>query len=455
MSVHADMIHGVTKNRLRSRRRLAMAALWFVGTSLVAFCCVGSSVISSMGVAGAYDGPIIDPDAELTSFGILVAFIVMLAPITLYWRSRVPWLPVAAGLLATVVVGLDGLLPLVGAAALLGRRRGRIALLWVGAAFAAALWAGIRDGLRPSDRSVIVYAFDLGGESAAQPAQFVAAMVVTVVAIGAALSYGLIRRAKRDVAAADRRTQGERRTSRSLSTQVARQDERERLAREVHDALAHRLSLISLQSQSLGALTHSADPAVATAATALQGNAHKSLDDLRNLIGVLREPAAASPRPEPETPMPHNVGLTDLDDLIDTSRRAGMQINSSIQLTDIDGANPLLDKAAYRVVQESLTNVHKHSPSAPVRLWVRAESGNGVLIRVVNRLDAAAGPLADSGAGAGVVGMRERAAMLGGTATIGPDGAGNFLVDVHLPWLDQNASAVGAAGYRLSHDPHQ
>lgn len=419
-----------------------MTALWLVGTSAVAFCCIGSSILGSMGVAGAYESVMIDPDADLTNFGILIAFIVLLAPLTLYWRSRLPWLPVAAGLLATVVFQLDGLLPLVGAAALLGRRRGPIAVLWTAAAFAAALWAGIRDGLRPTGRSVITYLFDLGGESTAQPAQFIAAMVVTVVGIGAALSYGLIRRARRDVAAADRRTQGERRMSRSLSTQVARQDEREMLAREVHDALAHRLSLISLQSQSLGALTRSADPAVAGAATALQGNAHKSLDDLRNLIGVLREPPAGESRPGPEPAVPHNVGLSDLDELIDTSRRAGMQINSTITLTDISGVSPLLDKASYRVVQESLTNVHKHSPAAPVQLWVRAESGQGVLIRVVNRIEAARGPLDIGGAGAGVVGMRERAAMLGGSAEIGPDDAGNYLVDVRLPWLDESSKAT-------------
>lgn len=436
----------MNKNRAFDVRRTAAAAAWIAGTTLLVVFCVLSAALSTFGIDRAYAGPPADPDAEMTNVGAGVVAVAMLAPLALYWRRKVPWLPVAVGLATTLVAQLDGSLALAGMASLLGRRRGKSAWLWTAAAIAAAAWAGIRDGLRPRAHSTTAFVLDLGDESGAQPQQFIAAVIVTAVAVGAALAYGLIRRSRRDVRVAEQRTLGEKRRSDSLSTTVARQDEREMLAQEVHDALAHRLSLISLQSQSLGALTRAADPAVAAAATALQDNAHQSLEDLRDLIGVLREPAG-SPRPRPEVPMPAGVGLADLQALIDASRRAGMTVNSSILLSDINEASPLLEKAAYRVVQEALTNVHKHSPASPVWLWVRAEAGNGVLIRVVNPLGTAGG-LDAVGSGSGVVGMRERAAMLGGSAEIGPDGHGSYLVDVHLPWQADDADA--APGRRAS-----
>ncbi|GAB3563921.1 sensor histidine kinase [Spelaeicoccus albus] len=454
MSVLADTLHDVKMNDGRPARTPAqrvtawgLKCLWIAGTLCVAWLCTASAMFSLYALPIAFQGAYDDPQSVITNTGMLLFMLALACDVTLFWRRRVPWLPVAAGLLLTVVLQMDALLALVGVASFVGRRRGKGTMLWTAAAIGAAAWAGIRDGLRPADHSATSLILDLGDETGAQPQQFIVAIVVTAVAIGAAVAYGLIRRSRREVKVAEQRTLGEKRRGDSLSTTVARQDEREMLAQEVHDALAHRLSLISLQSQSLKVLAKSADPAVAAAATALQSNAHKSLDDLRNLIGVLREPAAESPRPHAEVPLPPGVGLTDLQELVETSRRAGMTINSSILLSDTAGASPLLDKAAYRVVQEALTNVQKHSPSSPVWLWVRAEAGNGVLIRVVNPIGAV-GPLDATGCGAGVVGMRERAAMLGGTTDIGPDGHGSFLVDVHLPWHQESETAgrpVGAA----------
>lgn len=426
-------------NRARAWGR---KALWIVGTLVIASLCLMSSAFSLFALPVAYVGSYSDPEAEMTDLGMLFVLAILLAVCTLFWRRRVPWLPVAAGLVLTVVLQLDALLALVGMASLLGRRRGKSTALWTAAACVAAVWAGVRDGVRPRSHSATALVLDLGNEITAQPQQFIIAMVMTVVAGGAALAYGLIRRSRREVRDAEQRTRGEQRRSESLSTQVAQQDEREMLAREVHDALAHRLSLISLQSQSLGAAANSGDPAVTVAARALQNNAHQSLEDLRNLIGVLRNPPQTSVV-EPDAPVPHNVGLADLTTLIDMSRKAGLQINSSIQFTDVGAASALLDKAAYRVVQESLTNVHKHAPQSVVWLWVTAEAGNGVLIRVVNTIadpgTLGGGALSESGAGAGVIGMRERTQMLGGTATIGPDDSGNFLVDVSLPWSGESA----------------
>ncbi|MBN6035690.1 sensor histidine kinase [Amycolatopsis sp. 195334CR] len=192
---------------------------------------------------------------------------------------------------------------------------------------------------------------------------------------------------------------------------------REEIAREMHDVLGHRLSLLSVHA---GALEYRPDaPAeeIARAAKVIRESSHQALQDLREVIGVLRAPVDERPQP----------GVGDLTALVDESRLAGMRVEFSRELT---GEPPdTLGRAAYRIVQESLTNARKHAPGAVVEIEVDGAPGDGLRVEVRNA--STGGPVGD---GQGLIGLTERAALAGGRLSHGPDAAGDWRVSAWLPW---------------------
>lgn len=202
----------------------------------------------------------------------------------------------------------------------------------------------------------------------------------------------------------------------------ARHHERERIAREVHDAMGHRLSLLSLHANALAANAGD-DEELAESARLVQQGASATMDDLRSLLKLLREPA------DSELP---RVPLSQLGEVVRDSFGAGQPVNSAIYIEDAESADPSLTRAVFRIVQEALTNARKHADKAPVWLAINGSPQTGISIEARNAITAT-GEL--SVAGQGLSGIAERARLLGGSAQHGPEG-GDFVLRVDLPWRE-------------------
>ncbi|MFF0252544.1 sensor histidine kinase [Micromonospora zamorensis] len=202
-------------------------------------------------------------------------------------------------------------------------------------------------------------------------------------------------------------------------------EERTRIAREMHDVVAHHMSLIAVQAETAPyRLTDVPAPAAAEF-VAIASSARDALTDMRRLLGVLRsESSGPQTAPQPD--------LADLDALVDTARRAGLPVTLDAGPAD-DGRVPApVGLAAYRIVQEGLANAARHAGGAAVRVTVRA--GHSSLEVRVENSPADARPTADGGPGHGLTGMRERATSLGGTFTAGPLPDGGYAVAAELPY---------------------
>jgi len=201
-------------------------------------------------------------------------------------------------------------------------------------------------------------------------------------------------------------------------------EERAKIARELHDVVAHHMSLIAVRAETAPYRLAGLSGPVREEFGSLSGAAREALGDMRRLLGVLRydQPAGRAPQPQ----------LADLPVLIETARQAGVPVKLS--------AAPALDQVpsgvgvcAYRIVQESLSNAGRHAPGATVTVSV-GHDASAVLLRVANGPGAPAGPLVNGhGPGQGLSGMRERVALLGGSFSAGPAPDGGFVVSAVLP----------------------
>jgi signal transduction histidine kinase len=219
-------------------------------------------------------------------------------------------------------------------------------------------------------------------------------------------------------------------------------EERARIAREMHDVVAHRMSLIAVQAETAPFRLVGVEEPVRAEFAALSEAARQALAEMRGLLGVLR---GTDPGARPELgPQPR---LADLPELIEGARRAGATVRFSM-----DGAGALPHEAlpiddiavpdgvglcAYRIVQESLSNAGRHAPGAAISVTVEAKQGS-VRITVINESSAAGQP-GDNGTGHGLAGMRERVALLGGSLQAGPEAGGGFAVRAVLPWGDDHS----------------
>ncbi|SEB32338.1 Signal transduction histidine kinase [Amycolatopsis tolypomycina] len=245
-----------------------------------------------------------------------------------------------------------------------------------------------------------------------------AAMVAILVFAG--LSPWLLGRYVRvrgELARAGWRRAEEMESRQRLVAEQARLRERARIASDMHDSLGHELSLIAVRAAALE-VAGGLDDAQRDAAAQLRTSAATATERLREIIGVLREDAA------PVEPVQGDLG-----ELIARARASGLLIESTV---DTDGVPPMVARAAYRVVQEALTNVAKHAPGAAVTVRVTSD-GARTDVRVVNA-PPPAGPLPGAASGhVGLIGLRERVRLAGGTLRAGPDDAGGFAVTATLP----------------------
>ncbi|WP_433652542.1 sensor histidine kinase [Micromonospora zamorensis] len=250
-------------------------------------------------------------------------------------------------------------------------------------------------------------------------------VVITV----AVLAWGMFVRARRQliVSLRDRADRAE--AEQQLRVAQARHLERTRIAREMHDVLAHRISLLSLHAGALEFRPDAPADEVARAAGVIRGSAHAALQDLREVIGVLR---AESDGDSPEPPQPT---LADLPALIAESRAAGVRVNVSDSVASPAEVPAALGRAAYRIVQEGLTNARKHAAGVAVTVDVAGGPGSGLTVAIGNRWPVGA-PAGDTlpGAGTGLVGISERVTLAGGRLAYGRDDAGDFRLAAWLPW---------------------
>lgn len=207
----------------------------------------------------------------------------------------------------------------------------------------------------------------------------------------------------------------------------ARTAERGRIAREMHDVLAHRISLVTMHA---GALTYredlTAEEMRATAAV-IQESSHQALVELRDVLGILRDDPGDS---SPERPQPSAV---DLPDLLDEARASGMRIETE-ELVALDGIPETIGRTLYRLVQESLTNARKHAPNTLVTVSVTGSPWTGLAVAVTNPLEVGSVGAAAPESGLGLIGLAERTALVGGRLAHRITPERQFVVEAWLPW---------------------
>ncbi|MDG4779425.1 histidine kinase [Micromonospora sp. WMMD961] len=246
----------------------------------------------------------------------------------------------------------------------------------------------------------------------------------------AVLAWGMFVRARRQLIVSLRERAERAEAEQQLRVAQARHLERTRIAREMHDVLAHRISLLSLHAGALEFRPDAPADEVARAAGVIRGSAHAALQDLREVIGVLRAEDGGDDVPEPPQPT-----LADLPTLIAESRSAGVRVNVSDSVAEPGEVPAALGRAAYRIVQEGLTNARKHAAGAAVTVDVAGGPGAGLTVAIGNRWPVGApsgGTL--PGAGTGLVGISERVTLAGGRLAYGRDDAGDFRLAAWLPW---------------------
>jgi signal transduction histidine kinase len=333
----------------------------------------------------------------------------VLACAALWWRRRWPAGAAVVCLVAGVVSSSATPAGLLALSSLAVHRPARqavlVGLLWVPALLVFAAYS-------PTTGPVEVVAF---------------VMPLVLAAIG----WGMFLRARRQLLLSLRERALRAEADQELHQEQARVAERTRIAREMHDVLAHRISLLALHAGGLEVRPDLPPAEIRQTAALLRSTASQALEELRSVIGVLRDDdghAIVDLTPQPT--------LHDLPRLVEEKRGAGMGVELNIEVEDVEDVPPPLGRDAYRIVQEALTNASKHAGGAPARVWVTGAPGEGLHISVRNRQPVSSPeqtPL--PGAGAGLLGLRERVTLAGGTLVLGPDGSGDFVVEADLSWL--------------------
>lgn len=339
--------------------------------------------------------------------------------VALWWRRRFP--------LALAVVMIPGL-------AVAGTATGAalVALLTV-AVHRGPLAAALVTVPQVAQATAFSAVYQPGGR--ATP---LVSAVMAVVMFTAPLGWGIAVRARRQLMVSLRREADRQRREHALRLAQTRRAERARIAREMHDVLAHRISLLSVhagalayrmrQAEAGSAAAPSADE-IGEAVTVMRDNAHQALVELKEVLTVLRADEDDEDA-ERGAPPPR---LADLPRLVAEARTAGQRVELSV---DPELARrpprPQEQRTVYRVVQEGLTNARKHAPGAGVTVRVRPD-GESLEVTVSNPLPPRVGAAAIPGAGAGLTGLAERVALDGGDLRHGP-ADGVFQLRATLPW---------------------
>ena len=336
-----------------------------------------------------------EPGHRLTWVGLAALLVAPVAAAALVWRRSHPVAVLGVALVGSLLVQLAapyGIFPVAGLVAL-----------------------GSLAAHRPPLVSLLGLAAVVGVTAVALPTQpdgdilFAAAVAVVVWALGEVL-----RNRRNAIEQEARRAVGE---------------EQARIARELHDVIAHSMSVIVVQAAAADDVFDSRPDQARAALRSNEAAGRDALDDLRRVLAAVRPEHAGPGAPGPPPPQP---GLDRLGELAEPLRAAGLAVTLR-QVGTADRLPAAVDLSAYRIVQEALTNTLRHAGASRADVTVRS-GPDGVELDVV---DDGCGPVAGTGgtggAGRGLVGMRERAAMVGGTLDAGPLPAGGYRVHAQLP----------------------
>ena len=375
------------------RRAPRIRDLMFIGFSLL--------TIVAQAAAGSSGG------WQARDWYVLAAGIV--ASLALWWRRRYPVMVTVVTILAMATAQIFVPMGLALLTLSIRRRDTMLVILSVAGyvAYVASYWSG------NSDPFVLMFTGPF--------------LIGTWVAVGAYIG------ARRDlmVSLRDRAERAE--SERELRAEQARLGERARIAQEMHDVLAHKVSLIALHAGGLEVNPAVGPEKVESSAGLIRETARQAMEDLREVLGVLRTDlsvAGADLAPVPRA--------ADLARLVEDSRAAGVKVTSDLALPEEVPAS--VGRTVYRIVQEGLTNVHKHARGVTTEVLVHGAAGTGVTVRVTNVRPVAADALLP-GSGAGLVGLRERVSLSGGRISTGPTQEGGWQVEAWLPWSDGRSEA--------------
>ena len=370
---------------------------WVVAVLGFLYCCQPLAI------------PLVNPSRHLDP-GLVAMLLVpgLVAMLLLVWLRRAP-ITVAVSLAGLWLLSPAVLGPAMAAQAHIARHRRGIDAIAVACVLIAA-------------KSVLMLR-DSPNNSATRIEVFISATGVII-----ALLVGLLGRSTTDANQQRAAAQAARQEAWEAQLNEARLLERERIAREMHDVVAHRISLIALHAGALAHHMRSDEGEAGDLARAIQSNAQSSLDQLRTMLARLRGTAAP-----PEPPQPT---LSGLDALLADARSAGQQV--AVELDGDPAEVPdRVSRHAYRIVQEGLTNARKHAPGSPVALSLRTTTDR-LQVVVRNRLADLAHPNR-SGSGLGLVGIAERVDLLGGDLSHGIEGR-EFILEATLPYTPEGTA---------------
>jgi signal transduction histidine kinase len=250
-------------------------------------------------------------------------------------------------------------------------------------------------------------------------------LTVNVAIAAAATAWGALIQSQHALLTAYRERAERAEAERDLREEHIRTTERTRIAREMHDVVAHRISLVALCAGGLQVAPRQDEEEIVATAALIRAAAVQALEEMRVVIGILREDGPRSL----EQP-----GLNRLGDLVEEARDAGQQIVLRLDPALASGgsaADGTAGRDVYRIVQEGLTNARKHAPGETVRVSV-VRTGGEIEVDVVNRCATAS--LGVPGSGSGLIGLLERTSIAGGSLTHGGTADGEFELRARLPW---------------------
>ena len=377
--------------------------------------CSGGSTIAAVTGSALVALGIVAVQGEWSSFGpwpslaAVVDIVAGVLSIVLLLAVRHSPVRIALVLSALLTVSAAAT-PAAGTAALWVAQRRRLPVA-IGVALAGVAGHVIRAAWRPTpDRSMVLWT------------------IVVAASYAALVGWGAQNQARRALVESleDRARRAEEDQAHRVAE--ARRGERTKIAREMHDVLAHRLSLLAAYAGALEFRPDAPPDELARAAGVIRDGAHQALEELREVIGVLRDDPA---EPESDRPQPT---LSDLPRLLDEARAAGTPVRLDDRRADAGTVPDVLGRTVYRVVQEGLTNVRKHAPGQEATVLLGGRRGRNLLVVVINRTGPdTADPGRIPGSGSGLVGLRERVQLAGGRLDA-KSGHGRFRLWAVLPW---------------------
>jgi signal transduction histidine kinase len=397
----------------RSRGRAVWGTLWRMSLilliGLAAFPVTYGEAMTTVDPNG--------PGAAAVIVRLLLDILLGLAAIVLYpFRHRAPLVIILAIVAVSTISSLAAGAAIFALISIATRRRWQ-EIGVVAAVYLAAQIVGER--YFPSANPLPLW------QSAVFVAVIVGLLVVTGMYIGGRrqLHRTLVEKAESD-----------RREHRALLEQ-ARVSERARIAREMHDVLAHRLSLVALHAGVLESRTDLTPELQQSTAAVVRENAHLALTELREVLGVLREPgsglAIQETRPQPT--------LANLTDLLEDSTTAGTPATLEVPASVAAAVPHLTDATSrhlYRIIQEGLTNARKHAPGQAVAVRIAGEPGARLTVSLTNAVPGLdrMQPVGPPTSGLGLTGLTERVRLAGGELMAGPDARGGFTLQAWVPW---------------------